>query len=58
MERDPRSKPAEGIWSELDLLRLPAPHDRHEDFERKARELGFEPDTLLTSPLPCARTWT
>jgi hypothetical protein len=50
--RDLRSKPGKDIHSELKLLNLPVLHDLHEDFERKARELGFEPDTLLTSPYP------
>lgn len=49
-KHDLRSKPAKGINSELKLLNLPVLHDLHEDFERKARELGYEPDTLLTSP--------
>ena len=30
--------------------------DLREDFEQKARELGFEPDTLLTSPYPISNT--
>ena len=47
--RDLRSKSAQNIQSELKLLHLPTIEDFHEDFERKARELGFDPNTLLTS---------
>ncbi len=48
-ERDVRSRPAQTIHSELKLLHLPVIDDLRDEFERKARELGFEPDTLLTS---------
>ncbi len=48
-ERDLRSKPARSIYSDLKLLNLPVISDVREDFERKVRELGFDPDTLLTS---------
>jgi len=48
-ERDLRSGPAQDITSELKLLQLPVSDDLRDDFERKARELGFEPDSLLSS---------
>ena len=51
-KRDLRSRPAKDVHSDLRLLNLPVLSDLREDFEQKARELGFEPDTLLTSPYP------
>ena len=49
-KRDLRSNPAKDVHSDLRLLNLPVISDLREDFERKARELGFDPNTLLTSP--------
>jgi hypothetical protein len=49
-ERDLRLRPASSIRSDLRLVSLPVLGDVHEEFERKARELGFDPNTLLTSP--------
>ncbi len=49
-KRDLGAKSASDIHAKLRLLHLPVIHDLRDDFEHKARELGFEPDTLLTSP--------
>ena len=49
-QRDVSSPPAKDNYSDLRSLNLPVISDLHEDFERKARELGLDPDTLLTSP--------
>ncbi len=43
------SESARNIHSGLKLLSFPASSDLHEGFEKKVRELGFEPDTFLTS---------
>ena len=48
-ERDLRSGPAQDITCELKLLHLPVVDDLRDEFERKARELGFEPGSLLSS---------
>ena len=48
-QRDLQSRPTKSINSELKLLHLPMIDDFRDDFERKARELGYEPATLLTS---------
>ena len=48
-ERDLRSGPAQDITCELKLLHLPVIDDLRDEFERKARELGFEPGSLLSS---------
>jgi len=48
-KRDVKERPA-NIYSDLKLLHLPVISDLKDEFESKARQLGFEPETLLTSP--------
>jgi hypothetical protein len=43
------SESARNIGLDLELLNFPTSSDVHEGFEKKVRELGFEPDTFLTS---------
>lgn len=48
-ERGFRSRPARDIHSKLKLLDLPVIDDLRDDFEHKVRELGLDPNNLLSS---------
>lgn len=49
-KRDIKGRAANDIYPNLRLLHLPSIDDLKDEVERKARQLGFEPETLLNSP--------